>query len=325
MILSVRVKGWRLATTLFLVVPTAMGRQGGIFDGILRPSSSSKPSTSSQPMRVIGAGLGRTATSSLREALSQLGYRAYHMKEGAFETPGHMKLWCELAKARGTPQYRELAHKVIRAMADDGFNATTDYPACLLYEELMAAYPDAKVILSVRSSGEAWAKSVLSTIGLVGPVLHRLPFSLSETNRCFVAHVNAFLFEEVGAAKKLEPGMVPDAAELARAHDSWITRVKATVPPEKLLIHEAKEGYAPICSHLGLVGGACTSQYPNINDSSDFVKQLSRLSLIADAFIPGLTACLLVVVLLGGYCLRRLRKKDVVTSTTSARPGTKQD
>jgi hypothetical protein len=39
-------------------------------------------------------------------------------------------------------------------MADQGYNATTDYPGCLFYEEYFRRYPDAKVILSVRDSAE---------------------------------------------------------------------------------------------------------------------------------------------------------------------------
>ena len=33
-----------------------------------------------QSMKIIGAGLGRTGTSSLKEALSRLGLKTYHMK-----------------------------------------------------------------------------------------------------------------------------------------------------------------------------------------------------------------------------------------------------
>ena len=50
-------------------------------------------------------------------------------------------------------------------MVQDGFSATTDYPACLIYERLMARFPDALVLLGVRTSGKAWADSVMSTIG----------------------------------------------------------------------------------------------------------------------------------------------------------------
>jgi hypothetical protein len=91
-------------------------------------------------LEVIGAGFGRTGTMSLKVALEDLGFGpCYHMIE-LFEHPEHLELW--EAASQGKPvDWEELF---------SGYRATTDWPACSFYKELIERYPDAKVILTVR-------------------------------------------------------------------------------------------------------------------------------------------------------------------------------
>src|ERR1700741_2697435 len=56
----------------------------------------------------------------------------------------------------------------------DGYQATVDWPACAVYKELIQAYPEAKVLLSVRDP-EKWYESAASTIYQSS---HRDPTSL---------------------------------------------------------------------------------------------------------------------------------------------------
>ena len=108
-------------------------------------------------MKVIGAGFGRTGTLSLRVALEELGFGpCYHMVE-LFDKPEHVEFWDEAPDrvARRGPVDREVVFS--------GYEATVDWPGCYFYEELMQAYPDAKVLLSVRDS-ESWYDSARSTI-----------------------------------------------------------------------------------------------------------------------------------------------------------------
>ena len=134
-----------------------------------------------QPLKVIGAGFGRTGTSSLVVALRRLGLHSYHMKEGIMETPGHADAWMEHARVQwdalqsgepvseaswpGLAAETDEEEKILDMIARDGFNATTDIPPCLLYRKMLRRYPEARVVLTVRSSGSAWARSVLGTTG----------------------------------------------------------------------------------------------------------------------------------------------------------------
>ena len=103
-------------------------------------------------LNVIGAGLGRTGTASLKVALEHLGVgRCYHMAE-VMQNPNAPGYWIEAADGRADWD------KIF-----DGYGATTDYPACSFWRELSEKYPDAKILLSTRSV-DSWIESTQSTI-----------------------------------------------------------------------------------------------------------------------------------------------------------------
>lgn len=104
-------------------------------------------------LNVVGAGLGRTGTKSLKFALERLLEQpCYHMVE-VFAHPEHVPLWH--AAARG--------EAVDWSLIFDGYAATVDWPSGAFWRELSAFYPDSLVILSYRDA-EAWWKSASSTI-----------------------------------------------------------------------------------------------------------------------------------------------------------------
>jgi hypothetical protein len=105
------------------------------------------------PIKVIGAGLGRTGTLSLKMALEELGFvKCYHMTE-VLANLEHVRAWD--AAARGEPIDWEALFQ--------GYQATVDWPGCTFYEELMRRYPEAKVVLSVRDP-DRWYDSARKTI-----------------------------------------------------------------------------------------------------------------------------------------------------------------
>ena len=88
-------------------------------------------------LKIIGAGFGRTGTLSLKHALETLSFRpCYHMTE-LFDKPGATEQWTAITE--GAPTDWNAVFK--------GYQATVDWPACTFYQELMQAYPDAKVLL----------------------------------------------------------------------------------------------------------------------------------------------------------------------------------
>ena len=99
-------------------------------------------------IRVVGAGLYRTGTKSLKSALERLlGQPSYHMAE-VFVHPEHIPSWHGAALGR-MPNWAEFLQD---------YSATLDAPAAYFWPEVSAAFPDALVLLSVRSA-ESWWES----------------------------------------------------------------------------------------------------------------------------------------------------------------------
>ena len=181
-------------------------------------------------MRIIGAGFGRTGTMSLKQALEQLGYRCYHMEEVlANIRRGDLDLWSHVLEGR-PPDWQRIF---------EGYEATVDFPACIYYRQLMKAFPDAVVILTVRDP-ERWWRSysalmrvyrcmhLLAPIPAVGRLIR---FGERFLNVAFDGHTD----------KETCVGRFQQHIEDVRAH----------VPPGRLLVYSVKEGWGPICRFLG--------------------------------------------------------------------------
>jgi len=181
-------------------------------------------------LRVVGAGLPRTGTSSLKQALELiLGGRCYHM----WEIPGHpfdLGPGWNSALAAEAPPWDEIF---------DGFVAAVDWPASMFWRELSAANPDALVLLSVRDSAETWWHSADETI---------LPYARMalapdwNEGRRFLDLLERF----TGTTRW------NDRAAMMAAYERHNAEVRETVPRDRLLEWRAAEGWAPICAALGV-------------------------------------------------------------------------
>lgn len=254
---------------------------------------------------VIGAGMGRTGTLSLYTALNQLGYKTFHMKE-IFRNGAGADFF-DLAEASqdaggNSKDVDRLAVRTAQGVINLGYNATTDFPASLLYQELMELVPEAKVILSVRTDGDAWSKSVMSTIGQMGIATSRAPFRFAPFFRQF-EKLDRWIWREIGIATAY-PRQQLDKGALAKAHDTWNESVIKAVPKERLLIHQSRDGFPPICKHLGIPDTECPKEYPHVNDSASFEAVLVVLQGISVTFWA---------VLIGGifFLLRKLMFKNL--------------
>lgn len=202
-------------------------------------------------LKVIGAGFGRTGTFSLKNALEDLGFSpCYHMVE-LFDKPGRVEQWDAIAG--GAPADWN--------MLFEGYQATTDWPGCTFYKELMHAYPEAKVLLTVRDP-EKWYASAASTIYIAS---HRNPDSVH-------AHMLDTLVWQGTFDGKFEEKDYAIAVFLRH-----IEEVKQHVPPEKLLVYDVKEGWEPLCAFLG-VEVPSEKPFPRLNERDTFLGNIrSRL------------------------------------------------
>ena len=200
-------------------------------------------------LRVVGAGVGRTGTTSLKAALEQLlGGRCYHMFE-VMDHPGHVSVWS--AAAAGEPVDWDALY--------EGFTAAVDWPAASFWPELSTAYPDALVLLSTRASAEAWWKSADATIF---QVMERPTPPGMEEWRAMVDRV-------IGG--RFTPDVHDREAAIA-AYERHNARVRAEVPAERLLEWQPGDGWDPICARLGLP--VPDAPFPHANTTDDFQAML---------------------------------------------------
>lgn len=149
-----------------------------------------------------------------------------------------------------------------------------DWPGCSFYQELMQAYPDAKVLLSVRDP-EKWYESVRSTIY---PASRRAPGSLKAMMRFLVMWV--FLPRIRRARRMIDTiiwqgtfdGRFEDKAHALAVFNQHNEEVKQRVSPEKLLVYDVKEGWEPLCIFLG-VEVPQDKPFSHLNDRDSFLQQ----------------------------------------------------
>jgi hypothetical protein len=216
-------------------------------------------------LQIIGAGFGRTGTLSLKEALETLGFApCYHMVT-LFAQPERLRAWSEAAdhKARGEPTDWMAVF--------DGFRATVDWPGCAYWRELVAAFPEAKVLLTVRDP-DRWYDSAANTI-------YRMTAPETEAGRAamadaFPAEIAAQLHATGAFVNELIwqgtfGGRFSDREHAIRIFNEHNAAVIAEAPPERLLVYEVKEGWAPLCRFLG-VAVPEDLPFPHVNDSESF-------------------------------------------------------
>jgi hypothetical protein len=211
-------------------------------------------------MKVIGAGLMRTATTTQLFALEQLGFGpCYHMRDVLGDLETALPLW--EAAAEGKPDWDTIFGEA---------KSTVDWPSARYYPELMERYPDAKVILSVRS-GEEWVASMRETVWGVfhgDSVIHHMCEARAVLDphwRRFMKLIRVMTWnDDTGVLA----GDTFSDEGLVAVMDRWNEEVKRTVPAERLLVWHPREGWEPMCEFLEVDVPA--DPLPRLNDTAAF-------------------------------------------------------
>ena len=197
-------------------------------------------------IKLIGAGVGRTGTHALKLALERLlGGTCHHMME-VFSHPAEIPVWH--AAALGTmPDWTELLAP---------YDAIVDFPGASFWRELAEAFPDAPVLLSTRSSAEAWWKSADATI------FHVTRLDPSEDLQRAHHEMVHDLF-----ANRFSPGW-SNHADAVAAYESHNAAVRATIPAGRLFEYQPGDGWGPLCAALDLPEP--TEPFPHTNTTDEF-------------------------------------------------------
>lgn len=250
---------------------TYPGSGSTLMPGITSPHATSSWDAASIPaptLQVIGAGFGRTGTLSLRAALERLGVGPCDHMEPTLAQPERVALWQDAAARKRDRQpinWRPLL---------EGYRAAVDWPAAAFWQELSAAHPQSRVILTVRDPGRwyesmaatlfplhrrieqsAWARVLLHLTGLANPALR-----------------DAYRLTHDLVWRATFDGRFADRAHALHVFHTHERAVRAAIPPDRLLVFDVAQGWEPLCTFLGkpVPPG---EPFPHINDTGSFQRR----------------------------------------------------
>ncbi|OTB08604.1 hypothetical protein M426DRAFT_7343 [Hypoxylon sp. CI-4A] len=211
-------------------------------------------------MKVLVLGMPRTGTQSLADALEQLGIKpVYHMREVGKNQ--HQALWIEALDAkfegRGEPYNRERFDQILGP-----YEGLADYPAAIFPAELITAYPEASVILSLRDSEEAWLSSMESTLW------HQHTHQPTPWNPSPMAPLADRYHRHCWGDDLPKHGR-----QAYRAHNELV-RTLAGDHGRRLLEYKPGDGWGPLCEFLGVDVPA--GAFPRSDDWKEYKRMVEE-------------------------------------------------
>jgi sulfotransferase family protein len=198
---------------------------------------------------VFGAGAGRTGTLSLKAALDALGFGPCHHMLHMLDQPEDIARWEKVAAGGATDWSQVYA----------GYRSSVDWPGARYWREVTAAFPDAKVILTVRDP-ESWYESVSNSIY---PAAMASP---SPGTGAEFQHLRALSLKVVWDG--VFGGRFSDKDHALRVFTEHNEAVMREVDSDRLLVFEVNQGWEPLCDFLGVPVPAVP--FPRSNDRAQF-------------------------------------------------------
>ena len=203
-------------------------------------------------MKLINVGLARTGTTSLKAALEILGVAPVYHTFDLFTNAKHMDIW------EGAYEGNPVDWRAFYAAYE-----VADWPAGLFYKEIIAAHPEAKIMMTVRDA-EGWYESIYSifkqgmSINLPIPIVRRI--------KNFIVNYPANVFFE---------GRIDDRAFMVQFFQNYVAEVKAFVPEDRLLVYSVVEGWEPLCDFLDVA--VPNRPFPRVNSRGGFKGTVKKL------------------------------------------------
>ena len=200
-------------------------------------------------LQIIGSGFGRTGTKSLKAALERLGFGPCHHMHEIAENPDKVAPWQTLA----------VGGAVDWEAAFEGYRSQVDWPGASAWRDLAQAFPEAKVIHTIRPE-EKWIASFDRTIGKLMANYQDMP--LPQHIRDILDACGVLIGENTFG------GPVSDSALALAAYRRQTAEVTAALPADRLLVFDVAQGWAPLCAFLGV--DEPDEPFPHQNLRADF-------------------------------------------------------
>ena len=204
-------------------------------------------------MKIICAGLGKTGTKSIAKALRHLGFEVFDFKEQIFDLLDH---WVDVFQNGSKPDVKRVYQNA---------DVCVDAPGNIFFEEILEAFPDCKVILSVREE-DSWIESAVRQVHSLYALRSKIVSMLSPTAKKMEYILDSIFNFAFGSCNTKSTYVI---RKRYRIHNH---RVKSIVPADKLLVYNVKEGWKPLCDFL-----ECeipTVAFPHVNINAAVTKKL---------------------------------------------------
>lgn len=212
-------------------------------------------------LHVIGAGLPRSGTLSLKHALEELGYGRCHHMEECWNSTERQMLWQRVFE-EGYADWDNLFA---------GYGATVDAPACYVFDKLASYYPNAKVVLSTRDA-QQWLKSLHAAMLNPDYYAQMAKSPIWQMMQPMMRYHMREIGIELPPGDLAAIGVPPDEMLLAE-REAHHALVMEKIPRERLLVFDVREGWGPLCRFLDKP--VPKTPFPRVNSSSDFQANFS--------------------------------------------------
>ncbi|KAJ5172626.1 hypothetical protein N7492_005219 [Penicillium capsulatum] len=217
---------------------------------LFRPVSSGSPRGKKRtvPMECLCLGFNRTGTASMSRALEILGMPCWHSIQFLSSRFGDLEMWQEAIDRKffnapgpkyGRAEFDQLLH--------DYGAVSSDTPAIAFADDLIEAYPDAKVVLVERDI-DSWYESFLNSAikNTYDPVVS-IVYTIDRWFTHPVGRVHRSTFDGWLGIKNPEDARRV-SKEKYREHYALVRRL---TPPDRLLEFQISDGWEPLCKFLG--------------------------------------------------------------------------
>ncbi|CAK8680134.1 uncharacterized protein LOC143463427 [Clavelina lepadiformis] len=194
-------------------------------------------------MKVIVAGYSKTGTKSMVVALNQLGYNVYDFFDHFWY---HGDKWEKIFSSSGgsIDDFKEMYQSV---------DAVTDCPPNIFWEEILQAFPDAKVILTTRDEDKWYPSLLKQTEAFRENYVYNLMQIISPTGRRYFTFMRNTVMGLWGLYMRHPIDFSTSRNQMIvkksfRQHGQYCAK---NCPPDKLLVYDVRQGWAPLCEFLG--------------------------------------------------------------------------